>query len=73
MGYTKGYLIRYIDSIRFIPDSMHTLVNNISGKMHDQQCQYGSTFEDCEKCEECKSNGLKRCKNVKNGKNYQLC
>ena len=44
----KSYTLQFIDSARFMPSSLSTLVNNLSEGLHRIKCKLGHDDKKCE-------------------------
>ena len=46
----SSYRLQFIDSARFIANSLSNLVNNLSGGIQKIECKYGHDNKKCETC-----------------------
>ena len=45
-----SYRLRFVDSARFMANSLSNLVNNFAEKIHNIKCKYGHDDKKCENC-----------------------
>lgn len=65
-------MIRFLDSARFMKDSLDNLVNNLSGGIYKRTCKNCMKPKDCKKYEEVKDNTVEWCGEYKDCKNCHI-
>ena len=43
-----SYILQFIDSVRFMANSLTNLVNNLTEGIHKVKCKYGHDYKKCE-------------------------
>ena len=48
---SRSYILKFIESTRFMASSLSNIVNNLSEEIHRIKCKYGHDDKNCETCE----------------------